>query len=83
MLRDVWADIEAGLGSPSMIRVLRVLLKKPGKCFTKCALRRLTGLKPIDVKRDLDILVGLGWVKENPYDPEHTRRTWTIALLRL
>lgn len=67
---SVWDDVEAGLGSPGRIRILRALLKKPGECFTKYALERLTGLKPVDIRRDLSVLVGLGWVKENPYDPK-------------
>lgn len=75
-MRDVWGDIEAGLGSPGRIRILRVLLRRPGECFTRYALERLTGLKPVDVRRDLSVLVGLGWVRENPYDP----RTYEINM---
>jgi len=68
-LGSVYDDVEVGLGSPGRIRILRIMVKRPGECFTKYALERLTGLKPIDVRRDLRVLVGLGWVKENPYNP--------------
>lgn len=75
-MRDLWGDVEAGLGSPGRIRILRVMLRRPGECFTKYALERLTGLKPVDVRRDLRVLVGLGWVRENPYNP----RTYEINM---
>lgn len=40
-MRDIWDDVEVRLGSPGRIRILRVLLRKPGECFTKYALERL------------------------------------------
>jgi hypothetical protein len=82
-LGSVYDDIEVGLGSPGRIRILRIMVKRPGECFTKYVLERLTGLKPVDVRRDLRVLVGLGWVKENPLIREHMRRTWIMRLLRL
>ncbi|MBS7635248.1 MarR family transcriptional regulator [Candidatus Bathyarchaeota archaeon] len=75
-MRVVWDDVEAGLGSPGRIRILRVLLRKPGERFTRYALERLTGLKPVDVRRNLSVLVSLGWVRENPYDP----RTYEVNM---
>jgi transcription initiation factor IIE alpha subunit len=69
-LRNIWDEVETGLGSPGRIRILRIMLKKSGECFTKYALEKATGLKPIDVRKNLSILIKLGWIKENPCDPK-------------
>ena len=67
---DVWREVEAGLGSVGKIRILRVMLEKPGQVFTKYGLERETGLKPVDVRSDLKALIEIGWVKEHQYDPK-------------
>ena len=71
-----YSEVEVGLGSPGRIRILRIMIKRPRECFTKYALEKLTGLKPIDVRRDLRVLVDLGWVRENPYNP----RTYEVNM---
>ncbi|MBS7613936.1 hypothetical protein KEJ48_06840, partial [Candidatus Bathyarchaeota archaeon] len=71
--RDVWSEIEEGLGSIGKIRILRVLISKPEECFTKYVLERATGLRPKDVRKSLEALVKLGWVVENPCDPKTYR----------
>ncbi|MEM3648794.1 MAG: hypothetical protein QW506_06495 [Thermoproteota archaeon] len=70
---DVWGEVEEGLGSVGKIRILRLLMAEPEECFTKYMLERATGLKPKDVKKSLEVLVGLGWVVENPCDPKTYR----------
>jgi Fe2+ or Zn2+ uptake regulation protein len=67
---DVWGEVEAGLGSAGKIRILRVMLDKPDQVFTKYALERETGLKPVDVRSNLKTLMEIGWVKEHRYDPK-------------
>ncbi|MFQ6094829.1 MAG: hypothetical protein ACE5NN_01680 [Candidatus Bathyarchaeia archaeon] len=71
-----WKDIEKGLGSVGRIRILREMIENPDEFLTKYALERRTGLKPVDVRNNLKILVELGWVKEYPYDP----RTYTVNM---
>ncbi len=68
-----WEDIEAGLGSPGRLRILREMIKKSEEYFTKYALEKATGLKPIDVRKNLRILVKIGWVEETPYKPKTYR----------
>jgi len=65
-----WEDVETGLGSVGRIRILRMMIEKPKEFFTKYALERTTGLKPINVRSDLKVLVDLGWVEEYAYDPK-------------
>lgn len=65
-----WEDVEAGLGSVGRLRILRKMIEKPDGYFSKYALQKATGLKPIDVRRDLEILLSLGWVKEYGYEPK-------------
>jgi len=57
---DVWREVEAGLGSVGKIRILKVMLEKPGQVFTKYGLERETGLKPVDVRSDLKALIKIG-----------------------
>ena len=71
--RDVWEDVEEGLGSVGKIRILRVMVFNPEEHFTKYMLERATGLKPKDVRKSLQTLVDLGWVLENPCDPKTYR----------
>lgn len=67
--RDAWEEVEQGLGSIGKLKILRVMLEKSNEAFTKYALEKATGLKPVDVRANLKTLVNLGWVKEYPYQP--------------
>jgi hypothetical protein len=71
--RTTWETIEAGLGSAGRIRMLRTMIGKPNDYFTKYALEKATGLKPLDVRNGLKVLVELGWVEEHPCDPKTYR----------
>ncbi|MDH5688196.1 MAG: hypothetical protein OEZ48_10100 [Candidatus Bathyarchaeota archaeon] len=64
-----WEEIEKGLGSVGRIRMLREMIERSDEFFTKYALERRTGLKPVDVRSNLEVLLELGWVKEYRYDP--------------
>ena len=68
--RARWKEIERGLGSVGRLRMLRSMVENPNRYFTKYALERETGLKPTDVRSNLEILTELGWVKEYDYDPK-------------
>ncbi|MDI9619330.1 MAG: hypothetical protein QFX33_00695 [Candidatus Nezhaarchaeota archaeon] len=63
--------VEAALGSVGRVRILRCLLSSP-RPLSKYALQKATGLKSVDVKRDLDKLVSAGWVKvvKSPRAPD-------------
>jgi len=74
--RNIWEEIEQGMGSVGRLKILRVMLQKPKEAFTKYGLEKATGLKPVDVRTDLKTLIKLGWVKEHPYQP----RTYKIDL---
>ena len=65
-----WKDIETGLGSVGRMRILREMIERPDDSFTKYMLERRTGLKPVDVRNNLRVLVELDWVREYPYDPK-------------
>ncbi|MEM1582550.1 MAG: hypothetical protein QXK89_08595 [Candidatus Bathyarchaeia archaeon] len=65
-----WEDVETGLGSVGRLRILKKMIEKPNEYFSKYALERATGLKPIDVRRDIEVLLNLGWIKEYGYDPK-------------
>ena len=66
---DIQRLVEEGLGSPSRLRILRILSSGEEASQTKYGLERKTGLKPVDVRKHLKILVEAGWVKEHDYDP--------------
>lgn len=74
--RVTWKGIENGLGSVGRIRILRKMIESSDEFFTKYALERKTGLKPVDVRNNLKVLVELGWVKEHLYDP----RTYKVNM---
>jgi Fic family protein len=71
--RNMWDNVEAGLGSVGRIRILRETIRRPNQFFTKYALEKATGLKPVNVRNDLKLLVDLGWVKEFACDPKTYR----------
>jgi DNA-binding transcriptional ArsR family regulator len=66
---DIQRLVEEGLGSPSRLRILRILSSGEEASQTKYGLERKTGLKPVDVRKHLKILVETGWVKEHEFDP--------------
>ncbi|MFH1327274.1 MAG: hypothetical protein ABIH76_00240 [Candidatus Bathyarchaeota archaeon] len=62
-------EIERGLGTEGRLRIMRTLIKKPDEVFTKYQLERLVYLKPIAVRKNLNVLTEIGWVQELPYQP--------------
>ncbi|MFH0748634.1 MAG: winged helix-turn-helix domain-containing protein [Candidatus Bathyarchaeota archaeon] len=68
--------VEEGLGSASRLRILYVLASNKAASQTKYGIERSTGLKPVDVRKHLKILVDTGWIKENRYNPP----TYTLNL---
>ena len=67
--RDALKKIEEGLGSVGRLRILRVLASGEVASHTRYSLERATGLKPIDVRKHLRVLMDTGWVKEHDYGP--------------
>lgn len=65
-----WKEIEIGCGSIGRLKILREMIRNPDEYFTKYLLERKTGLKPVDVRSNLKILVDLDWIKEYAYDPK-------------
>ena len=68
--KDRRKEIEAGLGSEGKLRILRELIKNQDKPLTKYQIEKLTFLKPVDTRKNLKILVKLGWVRELPFQPK-------------
>jgi len=68
--RVVWKEIETGLGSVGRLKILKEMIERSDDYFTKYMLERRTGLKPVDVRSNLKILIDLEWVKEYAYDPK-------------
>ncbi len=66
--------IETGLGSSGRLRILRILASKESPSQTKYSLEKLTGLKAVDVRKHLKVLVEAGWVRECAYNP----KTYTL-----
>jgi len=71
-----WQEIETGLGSIGRLKILREMIEDPNQYFTKYSLERKTGLKPVDVRKNLKILTDLNWVREYAYDP----RTYKVNM---
>ncbi len=61
--------VEEGLGSVGRLRILRALASGERASQTKYGLERVTGLKPVDVRKHLRVLIDTGWVKEHNYNP--------------
>lgn len=68
-VEDIQRMVEEGLGSRSRLRILRLLTAGEASSQTKYRLQKATGLKPVDVRRHLKVLVETGWVKEHSYNP--------------
>jgi hypothetical protein len=62
-------EIENTLGSITKLKILRVLSKNRDEFFTKYALEKKTGLKPVSVRSNLKDLTKIQWVTESPYKP--------------
>jgi hypothetical protein len=45
--KDLWKDLEAGLGSKAQFRVLWHLILKPEEAYTKYGLVKATGLRTL------------------------------------
>lgn len=56
--------IEIGLGSIGKVKIMKALAEE-GKMITIYTLHKKTHLKRDDIKRNLDDLVKIGWVKQN------------------
>lgn len=63
-------ELEVALGTVGRLRILKELASRPNQPITKYQLEKLTGLKPVDVRKDLEALIQIGWVKEHPYRPK-------------
>jgi Fic family protein len=69
MPNEVEDEIENTLGSITKLKMLRVLSKNKNEYFTKYALEKMTGLKPMSVRSNLKDLTEIRWVIESPYKP--------------
>jgi hypothetical protein len=67
--RDARRLVEECLGSVGRLRILHVLASGKEPTQTKYGLGKATGLKPVDVRKNLKVLVEAGWVKEYDYGP--------------
>lgn len=56
--------IEIGLGSIGKVKIIKALAEE-GKMITIYTLHKKTHLKRDDIKRNLDDLMKIGWVKQN------------------
>jgi len=74
--REVWSEVENGLGSAGRIKILRYLIEHPNRQYTKYGLREPTGLESREIERQIGLLVDMGWVKEFPHIP----RTYKIIM---
>ncbi|MEM1581001.1 MAG: hypothetical protein QXK89_00610 [Candidatus Bathyarchaeia archaeon] len=68
--RDIWQELELGLGGGRKFRILVCLALNPNKAFTKYALTKATGLRTPSIEKQLKTLMELGWVKENEFKPK-------------
>jgi len=68
--RDDSAKLELGLGSRGRMRIIAALAAQPETLFTKYSIQKATRLKASDVRRDLEVLVSISWLKRFPFKPE-------------
>ena len=69
--REKWENIELALSSKGRLRILRKLAKNGPT--TQHQLIKYTGLKTQELKRQLKILLNIGWIEELPYNPKKYR----------
>jgi len=63
-LRNIWDEVEAGLGSGAQFRVLLHLALKPEEAYTRYSLVKATGLRTPAVTEHLERLLELGWIRK-------------------
>jgi len=71
--KEAWDRVELGLGSRVRLRILRELALNSRGLLTKYTLAKLTNMSPSELRRQLRILVEIGWVEELPYNPKKYR----------
>ncbi|MGI0037377.1 MAG: hypothetical protein ACRD99_03370 [Nitrososphaera sp.] len=59
-------DVETGIGSLGKIKIIKALAEE-SKLATIYLLHKKTHLKRDDIKKNLDDLVRIGWVRQNKY----------------
>jgi response regulator of citrate/malate metabolism len=57
-------EVERTIASPGKLKILRLLMKNPTHAFTRYEVGKKIALSPVDIKKDLTLLVETGWVKE-------------------
>ena len=63
---DSKEEIEKGIGSLGKIRIIKALVEEK-KLATIYLLHKKTHLKRDDIKKNLDDLVKIGWVRQSKY----------------
>ncbi|HEV8387927.1 MAG TPA: hypothetical protein VGQ03_09930 [Nitrososphaera sp.] len=63
---DSKEEIEKGIGSLGKIKIIKVLAEER-KLATIYLLHKKTHLKRDDIKKNLDDLVNIGWVRQSKY----------------
>lgn len=69
MHKDIWKELELGLGGSSKFRIILHLVLNHEEAFTKYAIVKSTGLKTKVVEEHLKKLVEIGWVKKYSFTP--------------
>lgn len=67
---NTWKEAEKALSSIGKLKILRLMLENPNEAFTKYRLEKSTGLKPVDVRTNLKVLIELEWITEYSYRPK-------------
>jgi len=67
--RDLWKELEPGLGAGANLRRLLSMILNPKTKFTKYLLVKSTGLRTPEVDKQLKLLMELGWIKEDLASP--------------
>jgi len=62
--KAVVLEVERTIASPGKLKILRLLMKNPTHAFTRYEVGKKIALSPVDIKRDITLLVETGWVKE-------------------
>jgi len=57
-------EVERTIASPGKLKILRLLMKNPTHAFTRYEVGKKIALSPVDIKKNLTLLVETGWVKE-------------------
>ena len=58
-------EIEKALTSPGKLKILRLLMMTPDHTFTRYEIKKKLPLSPTDIKKDLNTLIEMNWVKEH------------------